>query len=184
MVVNKWDLVADAVRQAQIEEMARRQDHGRSRQKRLITLAEFGEWVQELLFFLDYAPVIFTSAKSGFHLERFLEAVRFVAAQWQQKVTTSLLNRVLRDAISRQQPVSAAGHFLKFFYATQTSQAPPVFRLFLNRKEFFSESYSKYLQRELRRAFGFEGCPIVLSAQARPKTIEPVRRHLPNRRRD
>ncbi len=184
VVVNKWDLVADAVRQAQIEEMARRQDHGRSRQKRLITLAEFGEWVQELLFFLDYAPVIFTSAKSGFHLERFLEAVRFVAAQWQQKVTTSLLNRVLRDAISRQQPVSAAGHFLKFFYATQTSQAPPVFRLFLNRKEFFSESYSKYLQRELRRAFGFEGCPIMLSAQARPKTIEPVRRHLPNRRRD
>ncbi len=51
----------------------------------MTTLAEFGEWVQEHLFFLDYAPVIFTSAKSGFHLDRLLEAVRYVAAQLQQK---------------------------------------------------------------------------------------------------
>jgi GTPase len=175
VVVNKWDLVSDAVRKAQVEEMARRKDKDRPRQKPLITLSEFGEWVQELLFFLDYAPVIFTSAQSGFHLERLLEAVRYVAAQLRQQVPTSLLNRVLRDAIQRQQPVSATGNFVKFFYATQTAQAPPTFLLFVNRNELLSETYVKYLQRELRRAFGFEGCSILLQARPRPKTITPVR---------
>jgi GTP-binding protein len=183
VVVNKWDLVADAVRQAQMEAMARRQRKDRSHARQLITLSEFGEWVQELLFFLDYAPVIFTSATSGFHLERLLEAVRYVTAQWRQQVPTSLLNRVLRDAVQRQQPVSARGHFLTFYYATQVAQAPPSFLLFVNRNELFSETYSKYLQRELRRAFGFEGCPITLTLKPRPKTIAPVRRDRKHARR-
>jgi GTPase len=177
VVVNKWDLVSDAVRKAQVEEMTRRNTTDRRGTKRLITLSEFGEWVQELLFFLDYAPVIFTSALSGFHLDRLLESVRFVAAQLRQEIPTSILNRVLRDAMERQHPVSATGHFLKFFYATQTGQQPPTFLVFVNRDEFFSDTYKKYLQREVRRAFGFEGCPIVLVAKARPKSIEPVRRH-------
>ena len=66
------------------------------RQEPMTTLSEFGAWVQENLFFLDYAPVIFTSAKSGFHLDRLLEAVRYVAAQLQQKIPTALLNRTLQ----------------------------------------------------------------------------------------
>ncbi|MBI5384259.1 MAG: ribosome biogenesis GTPase Der [Verrucomicrobia bacterium] len=180
IVVNKWDLVADAVRQAQEEEMARRQKgESKHRPKQMVTLSDFGEWVQELLFFLDYAPVIFTSAKSGFHLDRLLEAVRYVAAQLKQQVPTALLNRVLRDAVERQSPVSAFGHFLKFFYATQVRRAPPTFLLFVNRDELFSDSYQKYLQREMRKAFGFEGCPLVLVPKARPKTIEPVRKSAP-----
>jgi GTPase len=176
VVVNKWDLVADAVRKAQIEEMARRNSQERHGSKRLITLSEFGEWVQELLFFLDYAPVIFTSARSGFHLERLLESVRYVAAQLRQRIPTALLNRILRDAVERRQPLSDAGHFLNFYYATQTGQAPVSFLLFVNRNELLSESYSKYLQGELRRAFGFEGCPLLLHARPRPKSIEPIRR--------
>ena len=142
----------------------------------MTTLAEFGEWVQEHLFFLDYAPVIFTSAKSGFHLDRLLEAVRYVAAQLQQKMPTAILNRTLQDAVERRQPVSALGHRLKFFYATQVRQAPPTFLLFVNRDELFSDQYKKYLADQMRRAFGYEGCPIVLAAKARPKTIEPVRK--------
>ena len=131
---------------------------------------------QKRLFFLDYAPVIFTSAKSGFHLDRFLEAVRYVAAQLQQKIPTALLNRMLQDAVERRQPISAAGHRLKFYYATQVRQAPPTFLLFVNRDELFSESYKKHLAGELRRAFGFEGCPIILVPKPRPKTVEPVRK--------
>src|SRR5204863_4242631 len=122
------------------------------------------------------APVIFTSAKSGFHLDRLLEAVRYVAAQLQQKIPTAILNRTLQDAVERRQPVSDLGHRLNFFYATQVRQAPPTFLLFVNRDELFSESYRKYLVGELRRAFGFEGCPVVLVPKPRPKTIEPVRR--------
>ena len=73
------------------------------------------------------------------------------------------------------------GHRLKFFYATQVRQAPPTFLLFVNRDELFSEQYKKHLATELRTAFGYEGCPIVLVPKARPKTIKPVRKFKPSR---
>jgi GTP-binding protein len=177
LVVNKWDLVAEPVREARKKEITRREkdEHG---PKQLTTLNEFAEWVQENLFFLDYAPVIFTSAKNGFHLDRLLEAVRYVADQLKQKIPTSLLNRALQDAIQARQPISSVGHHLKFFYATQLKQAPPTFALFVNRDELFSPTYSKYLAGQIRKAFGYEGCPIILVPKPRPKTIEPVRRRL------
>ena len=181
IVVNKWDLFEEEVRQAREEEITRRNEKKRTegQAKEMTTLGEFGAWVQEKLFFLDYAPVIFTSAKSGFHLDRLLEAVRYVAAQLQQKIPTAILNRTLHDAVERRQPISSLGHRLKFFYATQVKSAPPTFLLFVNRDELFSEQYKKYLAGEMRKAFGFEGCPVVLVPKARPKTIEPVRKFKP-----
>ncbi len=177
VVVNKWDLVAEAVREAREKEVERRKEtHRDDRERRLTTLAEFGEWVQEKLFFLDYAPVIFTSATDGFQLDRLLEAVRYVATQLKQHVPTAILNRTLRDAVDRRQPVSRQGHRLKFFYATQTLQQPPTVLLFLNRDDLLTPAYEKYLAGELRAAFGFEGCPIMLVPKSRPKTIEPVRK--------
>ncbi len=177
VVVNKWDLMDDAIRKARVEEIERRQRKENRRAPNIMTtLAEFGGWVQEHLFFLDYAPVIFNSAKSGFHLDRLLEAVRYVAAQLQQSIPTAILNRTLQDAVERRQPLSAQGHRLKFFYATQVRQAPPTFLLFVNRDELFSDQYKKYLANQMRRAFGYEGCPIILAAKPRPKTIEPVRK--------
>lgn len=176
VVVNKWDLMADAVRTAREEEIQRRKKKDPNRGEVMTTLAEFGEWVQELLFFLDYAPVIFTSAKSGFHLDRLLEAVRYVAAELKKQIPTAILNRTLHDAVERRQPISAVGHRLKFYYATQVRQAPPTFLLFVNRDELFSDAYRKYLAGEMRKAFGYEGCPVVLVPKPRPKTIEPVRK--------
>ena len=178
VVVNKWDLVAERVTKARVEEIERR---GKKRvrddsTKRMTTLSEFAEWVQGQLFFLDYAPVIFTSATSGFHLERLLESIRYVAAQLEQKVPTAILNRTLNDAIIRKQPISASGNRLKFFYATQVRQAPPTFLLFVNRDDVFSDQYAKYLAGEMRKAFGYEGCPIQLVPKPRPKTIEPKRK--------
>jgi GTP-binding protein len=185
VVVNKWDLVAEVVHRAREEEIVRRnKKHRTEGQAKIIsTLGEFGQWVQDKLFFLDYAPVIFTSATSGFNLDRLLEAVRYVAAQLQQKIPTAILNRTLRDAVERRQPVSAAGHRLKFFYATQVRQAPPTFLLFINRDELFSDPYKKYLAGELRRAFGYEGCPMVLVPKPRPKTVEPIRKFRPPQRK-
>ena len=178
VVVNKWDLFDQNVRQAREQEIARRnrKERREGQEKEMSTLGEFGAWVQQRLFFLDYAPVIFTSAKSGFHLDRLLEAIRYVTAQLQQKIPTAILNRTLRDAVERRQPVSSTGHRLKFFYATQVKQSPPTFLLFVNRDELFSEQYKKYLAGELRKAFGYEGCPMVLVPKPRPKTIEPVRK--------
>jgi GTP-binding protein len=181
LVINKWDLFDQEVREAREEEIVRREKKQRTegQPKKLTTLGEFGKWVQDKLFFLDYAPVIFTSAKSGFHLDRLLEAIRFVAAQLQQKIPTSILNRTLRDAVERRQPVSPAGHRLKFYYATQVRQAPPTFLLFVNRDELFSDQYKKYLGGELRTAFGYEGCPLIFVPKPRPKTVESVRKFKP-----
>ncbi len=180
VVVNKWDLVEEQVRKAREEEIERRQTKNRNRDERrlkhLTTLGEFGDWVQQHLFFLDYAPVIFTSAHSGFNLDRLLEAVRYVAAQLKQKIPTALLNRALNDAVERRQPVSAGGHRLKFFYATQVRQAPPTFLLFVNNDELFSDGYKKYLGDQMRLAFGYEGCPVILVPKSRPRTIEPKHR--------
>ena len=177
VVVNKWDLVDEPVRQAREEEIERRRRKlNRNAPKQMTTLSEFGHWVQEKLFFLDYAPVIFTSAITGFQLERFLEAVRYVAAQLKQTIPTAILNRTLRDAVERRQPISSVGHRLKFFYATQVKQAPPTFLLFVNRDELFSTQYRKYLGDQLRGAFGYEGCPLVLVPKPRPKSIEPIRK--------
>jgi GTP-binding protein len=181
IVVNKWDLFAKEVLEAREEEIQKRKDKVRTegQAKDLTTLGEFAEWVQRKLFFLDYAPVIFTSAKSGFHMDRLLEAVRYVAAQLQQKIATAILNRTLRDAVDRRQPISNQGHRLKFFYATQVRLSPPTFLLFVNRDELLSDQYKKYLAGEMRTAFGYEGCPVVLVPKARPKTIEPVRKTRP-----
>jgi len=109
-----------------------------------------------------------------------LEAVRYVASQLQQKIPTSILNRTLHDAVERRQPISSAGHRLKFFYATQVKESPPTFLLFVNRDELFSDQYKKYLAGEMRKAFGYEGCPIVLAPKARPKTVEPIRKFKPS----
>ncbi len=179
VVVNKWDLVSESVRQAREAEILARENktrHRSDREKRPTTLSEFGEWVQEKLFFLDYAPVIFTSATEGFQLDRLLEAVRYVAAQLRQKIPTAILNRTLNDAVERRQPVSDLGHRLKFYYATQVRLAPPTFLLFVNRDELFNPQYMKYLQAQIRAAFGYEGCPVIVVPKARPKTITPLRK--------
>ncbi len=177
VVINKWDLITPDLEKARRELRKKKIEVRREGQEDpLTTLSDFGGWVQEELFFLDYAPVIFTSAKTGFHLDRFLESIRYVTAQMQQKVPTALLNRTLRDAIDRRQPPTSAGHRMKFFYATQVKQSPPIFLMFVNRDDMMSDPYQKYLTNELRKAFGFEGCYIGIVPRAREKTIESIRK--------
>ena len=100
----------------------------------------------------------------------------------QQKVPTAILNKTLHSAVERRQPVSDMGHRLKFYYATQVREAPPTFLLFVNRDEVLSDQYKKYLADQMRAAFGYEGCPIIIVPKARPKTIEPVRKFNPGRK--
>ncbi|MGA4645222.1 ribosome biogenesis GTPase Der [Limisphaera sp. 4302-co] len=174
LIVNKWDLFQDLVQKEW--EKKRAAAHGRRQPgPPPDPLQTFGSWVREKLFFLDYAPVLFTSALTGFQIDRILEAVRYVAAQMRQTVPTAILNRTLHDAVERQPPISKEGHRIKFFYATQISHTPPTFLLFVNREEDFSEPYKKYLAGQLRKAFGFEGCPIVLIPKPRPQTVSPIR---------
>ncbi len=179
LVVNKWDLVADAVTEARKEQIAERKEKKRRRDGEAApeaTLAEFGGWVQEKMFFLSYAPVIFTSAKSGFHLDRLLESIRYVGAQLRQRIPTALLNRTLRDILEKHPAPTEGNARLKFYYATQTDDAPPTILMFVNRKDLFTKDYARYVEKSLRKSFGFEGCPLIIAAKPRPKKVESIRR--------
>ncbi len=172
VVINKWDLFVEA-----IEKKAKEQ---KKTKEKTDPMTEFQKWVQNKLFFLSYAPVIFTSAKTGINLDRLIEAIKYVQSQLNQKIPTAILNRIIRDAVDTRQPISNTGEFLKFFYATQIETKPPTFLLFVNKKELLSPQYEKYLSGEIRKAFGFEGCPIILISRPRPK-VELVKKH--NRKR-
>lgn len=163
IVINKWDLVADDLTEARRElnrKNRRSETHRPASDEPLTMLSEFADWVQRQLFFLSHAPVIFSSAHTGFHLERLLEAVRVVKDQLDQRAPTGVLNRVVHDIVDRRPMSLKTGHPVKFYYATQVDRRPPTFLLFVNRKGALAENYQKYLIGELRRAFGFEGCPI------------------------
>ena len=178
LVVNKWDLVADEITEARKEQVAERKERNRRGADKApeATLSQFGEWVQGKMFFLSYAPVIFTSAKSGFHLDRLLESIRYVGAQLKQRIPTALLNRTLRDTMDRHPAPTEGNARLKFYYATQTDDAPPTILMFVNRKDLFTRDYSKFLEKSLRKSFGFEGCPLNIVAKPRPKKVESIRR--------
>jgi len=180
VVVNKWDLYQDAAEKARKDAAKKAREQGgrkfsRKKQEEMM-FEEFGQWVQSNMFFLDYAPVIFTSALDGFQLDRLLEAIRYVSGQLNQTLPTSLLNRALQEAIERNPAPSSKGHRFKLYYATQVGTRPPTFLLFVNRKELLSDNYTRYLTGVLRKAFGFEGCNIRLVAKPRPKSIDPIRR--------
>ena len=146
-------------------------------------LESFGRWVQESLFFLDYAPVIFTSATEGLNLDRLLESVRYVAAQLQQRIPTAMLNRTIQQAVERRQPISPAGHFLKFFYATQTQSAPPTFLLFVNRDELFSDRLPEVPRRRTPQSLWLRRLPHRAHPQSQTQNhrIRPHRQTRDNR---
>lgn len=187
LVVNKWDLMAEDVSEARKEQIKERNAEIKEKKRRtegaveepMTTLVQFGQWVQEKMFFLYYAPVIFTSTKSGFHLERLLESIRYVAAQLHQKIPTSLLNRAIRDTFARHPAPTEGSAKLKFFYATQTESSPPTILMFVNRKDLFTPVYEKFLAKSLRKSFGFEGCPLFIVPKARPKKVESIRSRRP-----
>jgi GTPase len=129
LVVNKWDLFQPIVQAARKSYQSRRftprQDHQADP-----NLESFGRWVQESLFFLDYAPVIFTSATEGLNLDRLLESVRYVAAQLQQRIPTAILNRTIQQAVERRQPISPSRPFPQFLLRhpnpNRTPHLPPL----------------------------------------------------------
>jgi len=138
VVINKWDLI----------------------EKETGTLEEYRRQVLEKLSFMQYAPVIFISAKTGQRVNRLLELVKFVYGQATLRISTGMLNDVINEATALVQPPSDKGKRLKLFYATQSSVKPPTFVLFINDEELFHFSYERYIENQLRRNFGFEGTPI------------------------
>jgi ribosome-associated GTPase EngA len=140
IVVNKWDAV----------------------EKDDKTMNRFTRKVREQMAFMNYAPILFVSAKTGQRLNRLLPLVDQVAEQHAMRVQTHVLNDVIIDAVAATPPPTDKGRRLKINYATQVSVKPPTFVLFVNDPELMHFSYERYLDNRIRAAFGFEGTPIRL----------------------
>ena len=109
---------------------------------------------------MDYAPILFVSAKTGQRVHKILPAVQEVAEQHAMRVSTSVLNQVLTDAMLTTPPPSERGKRLKIRYGTQVSVKPPTIVLFCNDPELAHFSYLRYLENRFREAFGFRGTPL------------------------
>lgn len=145
IAVNKWDLI----------------------DKNTKTAYEYTRSIREKLTFIDYAPIVFISAKTGQRVNKVLEKVDNVYQQACQRITTGMLNEVLGEAVLLNQPPSDKGKRLKIFYVTQVSVKPPTMVLFVNDRELMHFSYLRYLENQFRDAFGFEGTPLRLIVKER-----------------
>ncbi|MFV9510700.1 ribosome biogenesis GTPase Der [Tepidibacillus sp. LV47] len=139
-VINKWDIV----------------------EKNDKTMHQFTQKIRDEFQFMTYAPVVFVSAKTKQRVHKILPLVNEVAEAHSMRVSTSILNDVIADAIMMTPPPSDKGKRLKIKYVTQVAVKPPTFVIFVNNKELMHFSYERYLENKLREAFGFEGTPIRL----------------------
>lgn len=141
IVVNKWDAV-----------------EGKDND----TVNKFNEKIRIALSYMPYAPIMYVSALTGQRVSNLFEQINYVYGQSVLRVSTGMLNDVLRDAVTRVQPPTDKGRRLKIYYMTQVSVAPPTFVIFCNNAELFHFSYQRYIENCLRDTFGFKGTPIKL----------------------
>jgi len=142
IVVNKWDLLA------------------KSPQK--LARDTYVKSVASQLDFLAYSPVIYVSAKTGLEVDDILAAALDVHAQWQRRIDTSTLNLVVREAVALKPPPSYKGQQLKVLYVSQQKTCPPTVLFKVNSPKLIHFSYRRYLENQLRAAFGFVGTPLIL----------------------
>ena len=124
------------------------------------TIYRFTEEVREKLSFMTYAEIVFISAKTGQRVDRLFDLIDMVTANQTMRIRTGVLNEIVSDAVVMQQPPSDRGRRLKIYYATQVSVKPPTFVIFVNDKELMHFSYTRYLENQIREAFGFRGTPM------------------------
>jgi GTPase len=137
-VVNKWDIV-------------KKDDK---------TMDSFKKKVRNHFQFMNYAPILFVSATTKRHVPKIFPMVLEVAEQHAMRISTSILNQVIQDAIMISPPPQDKGVNLRIFYTTQVSVKPPTFVLFVNHPDIVHFSYLRYLENKLREAFPFKGTPL------------------------
>ena len=137
-MVNKWDMV----------------------EKETNTMNDMTAKIRQDLSYMSYAPILFISALTGQRVGKLYELINYVANQAAMRVTTGMLNNVLEDATARVQPPTDKGRRLKIYYMTQVGVKPPHFVIFCNDARLFHFSYQRYLENQIRAAFGLEGTPV------------------------
>ena len=138
IIVNKWDAV----------------------EKDDKTMAKMTKEIRNTLAFLDYAPILFISARTGQRVHKIYETIEFVKAQSEKRITTGKMNEALTQFIMMKQPPSKSGRRLKIFYLSQVSINPPTFVCFVNDASLMHFSYQRYLENQIRETFDFSGTPI------------------------
>jgi GTP-binding protein len=162
ILVNKWDLVASGEKRAVSQsKTARIQDAKRPHDRAL-----YEERLRYGLKFLSYAPVLFLSAHTGKGTEKILPLIEKVAAERRKRVTTGEMNRFLRTIDFERASVPMSKR-VRIKYMTQTGVAPPTFVLFTDRAVKLHFSYQRFLENQIRAAFGFVGSPIWIKNRAR-----------------
>jgi GTP-binding protein len=155
VAVNKWDLVADKTDR---------------------TFDQYAEWIRSEVPFLDFAPIVSISAKTGQRVGRVLELAVDIWAERRRRIPTGELNRMLASATDRMPPPPVRGKRPKLLYATQAAIAPPTFVFFASDSSAVHFSYRRYLENRLRDAFGFMGTPIRLVFRDRTSARPPRRK--------
>jgi GTPase len=147
ILINKWDTVT-----------------GEDRDQ-----SEFTTKVRDELKFLDYAPMLFISARTGLGVNRILPLVMEIAAEHARKIPTARLNEVLNEAVLMHEPPSYKGRKLRLYYATQVHTKPPIIQLHVNDPDLVHFSYQRYLENQFRQAFGLKGTPLILRFKPRER---------------
>lgn len=145
IVVNKWDAV----------------------EKDEKTMKEFEQKIRDHFLFLDYAPIVFLSAKTKKRVHTLIPKIEMASENHSMRVVTTVLNDVIMDAVAMNPTPTDKGQRLKIYYATQVAVKPPTFVIFVNDPELLHFSYKRFLENRIRDAFGFEGTPIKLIARPR-----------------
>lgn len=145
LVVNKWDTV-------DIEKKS---------------MKEFEEDLRNEFQYLHYAPIVFLSAKTKKRVQRLIPVIKLVSESHTKRVATNVLNDVIMDALAVNPTPTVKGKRLKVLYTTQVAVQPPSFVVFVNEPEIMHFSYKRFLENQLRSAFGFIGTPIHIIARKR-----------------
>ncbi|MBA3921979.1 MAG: ribosome biogenesis GTPase Der [Nostocaceae cyanobacterium] len=141
VVINKWDAI----------------------EKDSYTIYEYEKTLKARLHFVDWAEMIFVSAETGLRVEKILQMVNASAEAHKRRVSTSVINEVLEEALSRHSPpTSRQGRQGKIYYGTQVSSQPPSIALFVNEASRFNDNYRRYIEKQFRQQLGFPGTPIRL----------------------
>ena len=138
IAVNKWDAI----------------------EKNDKTVYEYTNKVRQILSFMQYAEIMFISAKTGQRLPKLFDMIDMVIENHTMRIETGVVNEIMAEAVAMQQPPSDKGKRLRLYYITQVSVKPPTFVIFVNDKELMHFSYTRYIENRIREAFGFRGTPL------------------------
>lgn len=143
LLVNKWDLVADT------------------------NITEWNRYIRSQIRFMPYAPVLYTSAKSGQGMDKVMPQVCQVYQERLKRLPTAAVNSVMQQMVAAHNPPRIGSKRLKILYATQAEVNPPTFVFFVNDARLIHFSYQRYLENKLRQSFGFTGTPLRLVFKTR-----------------